>query len=405
MRWSLPSSSPRPCSPRSLRCARSCPRSPRGLVAVAAAGRPPAGSGEVDAATGKPPCTHVDKAAAAHQDFEVRLSGLAFTERWGRARERLRARGGERRNAAGGGLFDAAPPAPRAPTCASRAGGGPSCLLRVQRPPRARAAGLEAALVESGISLQRARSRAVGRARRRAGGRAHREAAWLTELPPPVTADRAGAGFARQAGPAGPVDPSGGCVLHCRLRRRGGQAAAASLWHPSTAQASTPKEGTGMARDPKDDRLQALALTRAQIEKQYGKGGLMRLGDEGASKRSSVFDGQHGAGHRAGIRRLPRGRVVEIYGPEGSGKTTVALTVAANAHSATAGSRRSSTRARPDPTYARSAGVWTSTTCWCRSPTRRAGLEITENAGAQRRGRRGGDRLGGPRSRRAPRSR
>ena len=87
-----------------------------------------------------------------------------------------------------------------------------------------------------------------------------------------------------------------------------------------------------MAKDPRDERLQALELTRAQIEKQYGKGALMRLGDEGAVEDViPISTGSLALDIALGIGGLPRGRVAEIYGPEGSGKTTVCLSVIANA--------------------------------------------------------------------------
>ncbi len=76
-----------------------------------------------------------------------------------------------------------------------------------------------------------------------------------------------------------------------------------------------------MAKDPKDDRLQALALTRAQIEKQYGKGAIMRLGDEGAVEEvEKISTGSVALDIALGIGGLPRGRIVEIYGPRAAGR-------------------------------------------------------------------------------------
>ncbi|EUA54804.1 recA bacterial DNA recombination family protein [Mycobacterium xenopi 4042] len=80
----------------------------------------------------------------------------------------------------------------------------------------------------------------------------------------------------------------------------------------------------------------------AQIEKSYGKGSVMRLGDESRQPISVIPTGSIALDVALGIGGLPRGRIVEIYGPESSGKTTVALHAVANAQAAGA-SRRSST--------------------------------------------------------------
>ena len=80
-----------------------------------------------------------------------------------------------------------------------------------------------------------------------------------------------------------------------------------------------------------DDRAKALELTRAQIEKQFGKGSIMLLGDSQIYDNfDAISTGSLALDIALGIGGLPKGRVVEIYGPEGSGKTTVALSVIAN---------------------------------------------------------------------------
>ena len=73
------------------------------------------------------------------------------------------------------------------------------------------------------------------------------------------------------------------------------------------------------------DREKALELALAQIEKSHGKGSVMRLGDEIRQPISVIPTGSIALDVALGIGGLPRGRVVEIYGPESSGKTTVAL--------------------------------------------------------------------------------
>lgn len=79
-----------------------------------------------------------------------------------------------------------------------------------------------------------------------------------------------------------------------------------------------------------DERKKALTAALAQIEKQFGKGSIMRMGDKGMNEDIDVVStGSLGLDLALGIGGLPRGRIVEIYGPESSGKTTLALHVAA----------------------------------------------------------------------------
>src|SRR5258708_10060915 len=80
------------------------------------------------------------------------------------------------------------------------------------------------------------------------------------------------------------------------------------------------------------DRDKSLETALAQIERQFGKGSIMRLGDEGRAPIEVIPTGAIALDVALGIGGLPRGRVVEIYGPEGSRKTTVALHPVANAH-------------------------------------------------------------------------
>ncbi len=79
-----------------------------------------------------------------------------------------------------------------------------------------------------------------------------------------------------------------------------------------------------------EDREKALDAALAQIERQFGKGSVMRLGDEGRAPIDVIPTGSIALDIALGIGGLPRGRVVEIYGPESSGKTTVALHAIAN---------------------------------------------------------------------------
>ena len=85
-----------------------------------------------------------------------------------------------------------------------------------------------------------------------------------------------------------------------------------------------------MAPAPQD-REKALDLALAQIDKNFGKGSVMRLGEETRQPIEVIPTGSIALDVALGIGGLPRGRIVEVYGPESSGKTTVALHAVANA--------------------------------------------------------------------------
>jgi recombination protein RecA len=73
------------------------------------------------------------------------------------------------------------------------------------------------------------------------------------------------------------------------------------------------------------DRRQALEMALKQIEKQFGKGSIMKMGEETVSQVETVSSGALALDIALGIGGYPRGRIIEVYGPESSGKTTVAL--------------------------------------------------------------------------------
>ncbi|HEY2290761.1 MAG TPA: recombinase RecA [Thermoanaerobaculia bacterium] len=83
--------------------------------------------------------------------------------------------------------------------------------------------------------------------------------------------------------------------------------------------------------DTKLDRLKAIDGTLSQIEKQFGKGAIMRLGQRETLALEAISTGSISVDHAIGIGGFPRGRVVEVYGPESSGKTTLALSVVGQA--------------------------------------------------------------------------
>ena len=74
-----------------------------------------------------------------------------------------------------------------------------------------------------------------------------------------------------------------------------------------------------------DNKKMALSAALSQIEKQFGKGSVMKMGDAASSNIDAVSTGSIALDVALGIGGLPRGRVVEIYGPESSGKTTLTL--------------------------------------------------------------------------------
>ena len=77
--------------------------------------------------------------------------------------------------------------------------------------------------------------------------------------------------------------------------------------------------------DQNNAKLKALKLTLDKLDKTYGKGAVMKLGDEAAEEVESISSGSIGLDIALGVGGYPRGRVIEIYGPESSGKTTLTL--------------------------------------------------------------------------------
>jgi recombination protein RecA len=105
------------------------------------------------------------------------------------------------------------------------------------------------------------------------------------------------------------------------------------------------------------DRDKALDMALANIEKQFGKGSVMKMGDDVAQRVAAIPTGALSLDLALGIGGLPRGRVVEIFGPESSGKTTVALHAVAEAQKAGGIAAFIDAEHALDPTYARALGV------------------------------------------------
>src|SRR3712207_6811876 len=104
------------------------------------------------------------------------------------------------------------------------------------------------------------------------------------------------------------------------------------------------------------DRAKALEMALAQIDKSFGKGSVMRLGDEVRVPIGVIPTGSLSLDVALGIGGLPRGRVIEIYGPESSGKTTVALHAIANAQDEGGLAAFIDAEHALDPDYARALG-------------------------------------------------
>ena len=126
------------------------------------------------------------------------------------------------------------------------------------------------------------------------------------------------------------------------------------------------------------DRQKALELTIGQIEKQFGKGSIMRLGQETKVDVPAISTGSLALDIALGIGGLPHGRVVEIFGPESSGKTTLALSTIVEAQRAGGVAAFIDAEHALDPTYAKTVGVNLDDLLISQPDTGEQALEITE---------------------------
>ncbi|MFL6153860.1 MAG: recombinase RecA, partial [Ornithinibacter sp.] len=126
------------------------------------------------------------------------------------------------------------------------------------------------------------------------------------------------------------------------------------------------------------EKDKALSSVMAQIEKQHGKGAVMRLGDDVRPPIEVIPTGSIALDVALGIGGLPRGRVVEIYGPESSGKTTVALHAVANAQKAGGIAAFIDAEHALDPDYAKALGVDTDALLVSQPDTGEQALEIAD---------------------------
>jgi recombination protein RecA len=127
-----------------------------------------------------------------------------------------------------------------------------------------------------------------------------------------------------------------------------------------------------------NDREKALETALAQIERQFGKGSVMRLGDEARAPIETIPTGSISLDVALGVGGIPRGRIVEIYGPESSGKTSLALHLVASAQKAGGIAAFVDAEHALDPEYAKRIGVDTDALLVSQPDTGEQALEITD---------------------------
>ena len=135
---------------------------------------------------------------------------------------------------------------------------------------------------------------------------------------------------------------------------------------------------TEAKQDEKQERLKALSLTLEKIEKDFGKGSVMRLGDARYGVIDAIPTGAISLDLALGVGGVPRGRVIEVYGPEASGKTTVAMHICAQAQKLGGIAAVVDAEHALDPEYAKALGVDTDNLLVSQPDTGEQALEITE---------------------------
>ncbi len=127
-----------------------------------------------------------------------------------------------------------------------------------------------------------------------------------------------------------------------------------------------------------EDKSKALATALSQIEKQFGQGAVMRLGENMGMQVEHIKTGSISLDNALGIGGMPKGRIVEIYGPESSGKTTLALHVVAEAQKAGGTAAFIDVEHALDPVYSKALGVDIDSLLVSQPDTGEQALEITE---------------------------
>ena len=142
----------------------------------------------------------------------------------------------------------------------------------------------------------------------------------------------------------------------------------------NSAKSSTPLTSVSAS----DDRERALETALSQIERQFGKGSVMRLGEEGRAPIEVIPTGSIALDVALGIGGLPRGRIIEVYGPESSGKTTVALHAIASVQASGGLAAFIDAEHALDPQYADKLGVQVDDLIMSQPDTGEQALEVAE---------------------------
>ena len=139
------------------------------------------------------------------------------------------------------------------------------------------------------------------------------------------------------------------------------------------------KKVPAIVAPPSNDKQKALETAIAKIEKDYGKGTIMRLGDDISVNVEALSTGSLSLDLALGIGGIPRGRIIEIYGPEASGKTTLALHVVASAQKAGGEAAYIDVEHALEPAYARALGVDIDSLLISQPDTGEQALDIAES--------------------------
>ena len=127
-----------------------------------------------------------------------------------------------------------------------------------------------------------------------------------------------------------------------------------------------------------EDKSKAIDVAVTQIERQFGKGAIMKLGDSSKVNIDVISTGSISLDAALGIGGIPRGRIIEIYGPESSGKTTLALHIVAEAQKAGGHAAFVDAEHALDPSYSKKLGVDTVNLLVSQPDSGEQALEIVE---------------------------
>ena len=139
------------------------------------------------------------------------------------------------------------------------------------------------------------------------------------------------------------------------------------------------KEEIPQEEKAQSEKLKALQATLSNIEKSYGKGSVMKLGDKPVEEIAVIPTGSIGLDIALGVKGLPKGRIIEIYGPESSGKTTLALHAIAEAQKLNGIAAFIDAEHAFDPAYAGKLGVDTNELLISQPDSGEQALEIADN--------------------------